>query len=88
MPEIKTNNEIKSLSDAVVKMTEDMRSYVLEIIRAEDEAQRMQELANRDALTGIRNKTAYDNEITRLQSRLKHGDTKIGLAVVDLNYFY
>ena len=85
-PEIETNNEIKSLSDAVVKMTEDMRSYVLEIIRAEDEAQRMQELANRDVLTGIRNKTAYDNEITRLQSRLKHGDTKIGLAVVDLNF--
>ena len=85
-PRMTKNNEIKSLSDAVVKMTEDMRNYVLEIIRAEDKAQRMQELANRDALTGIRNKTAYDNEIKRLQGKLEHGDTKIGLAIADLNF--
>ena len=85
-PKITANNEIKSLSDAVVKMTEDMRTYVVEIISAEDKAQKMQELANRDALTGIRNKTAYDNEIKRLQGKLEQGDTKIGLAVVDLNF--
>ena len=32
---MKTDNEIKSLSDAVVKMTEDMRDYVSDIINAE-----------------------------------------------------
>jgi diguanylate cyclase (GGDEF) domain len=78
-PELKTNNEIKSLSDAVVKMTEDMRDYVSDIISAEEKAANMQELANRDALTGIRNKTAYDAAIAGIQ------DTKVGLAVVDLN---
>ena len=85
-PEMKTNNEIKSLSDAVVKMTEDMREYVSEIIKAEKKAKNMQELANRDSLTGIRNKTAYDNEIKRLQTMIQNGEKKVGIAVVDLNY--
>ncbi len=85
-PEITTNNEIKSLSEAVVKMTDDMRDYVEDIISAESRADEMHELANRDKLTGIRNKTAYDEELRQLQARLDKGDTSIGLAVVDLNY--
>ena len=85
-PEITTNNEIKSLSEAVVKMTDDMRDYVEDIISAESRADEMHELANRDKLTGIRNKTAYDEELRQLQTRLDKGDTSIGLAVVDLNY--
>ena len=78
-PALKTDNEIKSLSDAVVKMTEDMREYVTDIISAEEKAASMEELANHDALTGVRNKTAYCSEISQI------ADTKVGLAVVDLN---
>ena len=78
-PEIKQDNEIKALSDAVVKMTEDMREYVADIINAEEKAMNMQILANRDALTGIRNKMAYENEISSID------DIKVGLAVIDLN---
>ena len=85
-PSLAVNNEIKSLSDAVVKMAEDMRGYVSDIIQAENKAERLHELANRDPLTGIRNKTAYDNEIKRLQAGLEQGDTKFGLAIIDLNY--
>ena len=85
-PSMKTDNEIRSLSDAVVKMTEDMRDYVTDIISAEKKAANMQELANRDALTGIRNKTAYDNDMKRIAVKLKDGDTKVGLAIVDLNF--
>ena len=86
VPELKTNNEIKSLTDAFVKMTRDIRDYVSDIISAESEARRMQELAHRDTLTGIRNKTAYDKEIKLLQTRLESGETKFGIAIVDLNY--
>ena len=46
----------------------------------------MQALANRDALTGIRNKTAYDNEIRRLEWRLEDGLTEFGIAMIDLNF--
>ena len=85
-PPMKADNEIKSLSDAVIKMTEDMRDYVSDIISAEKKAANMQELANRDALTGIRNKNAYDHEIRRAGVKLAMGDDKVGLAIVDLNY--
>lgn len=85
-PVVETDNEIKALSDAVVKMTEDMRDYVSDIISAEKMAANMQELANRDALTGIRNKTAYNFEISRVEEAIREGETKVGLAVVDLNF--
>ena len=64
-PEIHTRNEVESLSFAVKQMSEDMRDYVSGIIDAESHAKQMTELANRDALTGIRNKTAYDTEIKK-----------------------
>ena len=85
-PDMRMNNEIKSLSDAFVKMTEDMREYVADVISAEKKAANMQELANRDALTGIRNKTAFDNEIKRIEVKIEDGETAFGLAIVDLNY--
>ena len=85
-PVMKTDNEIKALSDAVVKMTEDMRDYVSEVVNAEKKAANMQELANRDALTGIRNKTAYDNELKMVATKLEDGETKVGIAMVDLNH--
>ena len=85
-PEIHTDNEVEALSDAVVKMTEYMREYVTDVVSAEKKAANMQELANRDALTGIRNKTAYDHEIKKIEVRLEDGETKVGLAMVDLNY--
>ncbi len=85
-PEIRNDNEIKSLSDAIVMMTEDMRDYVTDIISAEKKAENMQQLANRDALTGIRNKTAYDGEIERVRESIQAGDTELGLAMIDLNF--
>ena len=85
-PEIKPDNEVKALSEAVVKMTEHMKEYVSDIISAETKAANMQELANSDALTGIRNKTAYDNEIRRIEEMPEGENTGIGLAIVDLNY--
>jgi len=80
-PVLKSENEIKSLSDAVVQMTEDMREYVNDIISAEKKAASMEEIANHDSLTGVRNKTAYNSMILQIAD-----DKKVGLAVVDLNY--
>ncbi|MBQ7581810.1 MAG: GGDEF domain-containing protein [Lachnospiraceae bacterium] len=46
----------------------------------------MKKLANRDALTGIRNKTAFDAEIERVKEGIAKGNTKVGLAMIDLNF--
>lgn len=93
-PEIRKNNEVSSLSNAITKMTADMRNYVEGIILAERNAElmkqhasQMSELATRDALTGIRNKTAYDREIKKMEYELELGNLlNFGIAMIDLNY--
>ena len=86
-PYINSNNEVKNLSLAMVQMSEDMKDYVKGIISAEQKASEMTELANKDALTGIRNKTAYDNEIKKMEYELETGEIRaFGIAMIDLNF--
>ena len=93
-PEIHTDNEVESLSHAVTQMTEDMQDYVTDILNAEKEAAtvkqreaQMRTLANSDALTGIRNKTAYDKELEKLAIELDFNEDYIfGIAMIDLNF--
>ena len=50
-------------------------------------ASQMSELANKDALTGVRNKTAYDKEIIRMEYALSVGkQTAFGIGMIDLNF--
>ena len=93
-PSFYVKNEVYVLSNAVVKMTSDMRNYVDDVIAAErkasimqEQANQMSELANKDSLTGIRNKTAYDKEIKNLEYDLGRGRLdKFGIGMIDLNF--
>lgn len=86
-PEIHTENEVEDLAGAVNQMTIDMREYVEGIVQAERTASQMTELANKDSLTGVRNKTAYDSETARLENDLQSGNlSAFGIAMVDLNF--
>ena len=93
-PDIRTDNEVESLSKAITKMTEDMRDYVSDIITAEEKTRDMRELADSmrelavvDALTGIRNKAAYVREALKLTYELAEDPSlRFGLAMIDLNY--
>ena len=62
VPEIQTENEVESLSNAVVKMSEDIRDYAQGIADAEEESKR-QSIALGEALTAAqeanRAKTAF-----------------------------
>ena len=91
--DIHTHDEIESLSSSIFSMVEDIRNYASDLIDKDKKISDMQDknsqlevLANRDSLTGIRNKTAYDNEIKSLEWNLKLGKTEFGIGVVDLNY--
>lgn len=93
-PVIRSDSEVRSLSEAITQMTEDMRGYVSEILSAEARANSMRELADQmselavaDTLTGIRNKNAFAREVEKLERELE-GDRTIhfALAMVDLNY--
>ena len=59
-----------------------------------ERADAMNELATKDALTGIRNKTAYDNEVRRIEWKMSSNEklepwekvsASIGIAVYDSN---
>jgi methyl-accepting chemotaxis protein len=60
VPEIHTQNEIETLSHAFIQMSEAMQNYVRSTARAESALAKMEVLANKDSLTSVRNKTAFD----------------------------
>ena len=84
-PEIHTNNEVESLANAVVKMSHDMRNYVESVIEAEKKVQILDELATKDALTKVRNKTSYDKFAEEIDSRIRQGEAQFAVAMMDLN---
>ena len=53
----------------------------------QERADAMSELATKDALTGIRNKTSYDQEVKKLEWKMG-GDENLqfAIAMIDLNY--
>lgn len=89
---IKTGDEIEALAVSMKKMESDIGDYINKLVETNREltesksyAVKMTELANRDSLTGVRNKTAYDNEVKRIESEIAAGQTEFGVAIVDMN---
>lgn len=90
----KGRNEITALSEQVADMIKNLDSYMTTLTQTVDELKATQKKATelgiqaeRDSLTGIRNKTAYDNEVQLIEWHM-HRDNfkKFGIAMVDLNY--
>ena len=91
--DIDKNDEIGQLLSSMKQMETDMNTNINKLIdtkvalkETEAKARSMHELAVKDALTGIRNKTAYDNEVQILEKDIVDGFNEFGLAMVDLNF--
>lgn len=91
-PEIHTENEIQSLSDAISQMSEDMKNYVIDVLAAEKRAETAEgeveditKFANVDALTQAKSKVAYDAKKTELAAQVAEGKAKFAMVVVNLN---
>lgn len=92
--EIAGNDEIYDLAKQTSLMISEMQNYTKslldknkELMDAQEKIRSANELANKDALTGIRNKTAYDNEVAKIESLIANENyDKFGIAMVDLNY--
>lgn len=82
-PDIHTGNEIEGLSKAILKMADDIVEYVRVLASTEHRAEELGELATKDSLTGVRNKTAYDRVVHDMEE-LKEKD--YGVVMIDLNY--
>ena len=99
IPEIKTGDELQSLSEALREMTYRMKAYVDMLLQSQSrmdsleqdlsdskiKAIQLGEMAVKDELTGIRNKTAYDLDAEKLATGADEGKTAFGIAIADLN---
>ena len=80
------NDEVGDMSRRLNAMVENLKLTRIELSDSQQHAEAMAELANKDALTGLKNKNAYDKEIRRLDAELAVGMTEFGIAMIDLNF--
>ncbi len=88
----RNGDEISALSKETAKMMLELDKYLKHLSNANNElsetkrhADELQALANRDPLTGIRNKSAYEDEIRKLEWDVAGGADSFGIGIVDLN---
>lgn len=91
-PESDVNNEVSVLSDSVVKLSEDMRNYVIEIIDAQktnkdlkDHVDEMSSIVFKDSLTRVSNKAAYDKATETLRKEIEDGTAEFAILMMDVN---
>ena len=90
---IKTKDEVEELANAMGEMEKDINRQINELkdmnvklIETKQEANLMTELANKDGLTGVRNKISYDSTVKDLSEKINSGaKVHFGIAMIDLN---
>ena len=87
------NDEIADLAKQTAAMILELENYMANLLKTSQDlslarktADVMNELATTDALTGIKNKTAYDNEVRRIEKEMTVGSIEFGIAMIDLNF--
>ncbi len=91
---IYTNDEIAELTESVKLMENDIHLKISELTAmneelaaSQKETKRMSVLANKDALTGALNKTAYNHITEKMDEDISKGRMgDFGVAMIDLNY--
>lgn len=91
---VKTKDELEDLAKSMRKMEEDVHNKIneltqmnKELVASQQQTKKMTELANRDGLTGVQNKIAYNAEVERINSEIKvDSNIEFGIVMIDLNY--
>ena len=85
IPEIRTGNEVESLANASKNMFEDMREYVKDLVKQEKELAKLSTMANRDPLTRVGNRNAYESFAEALQLKMSEGPQEYAVLVMNTN---
>lgn len=80
------NDEVGDMAKQLNVMVDKLKNARSSLKDSQQRAEEMTQLATRDALTGIRNRTAYDREVQEMEWSMDDGLTDFGMAVVDLNF--
>ena len=84
--EIKTHDEIENLYAAFLKTTSDSMHYFENLKRSKIQLAVMDELAHKDALTGLKNKAAYNEYTAKLDADIFEGKASFAIIMIDVNY--
>ncbi len=94
--DIHTHDEIEDLSESMKKMELDLNDKITNLLQTTNElnasrmeVSKMSEIVMKDAMTGVRNKRAYDHDMQILEQSLSDdaivSAPAFGLAVIDMN---
>lgn len=84
--EIHTHDEIENLYSAFLKTTSDSMLYFENFKRSKIQLAVMDELAHKDALTGLKNKTAYNEMTALLDADIAEGKADFAIIMIDVNF--
>ena len=91
--EVTNGDEISAIMAKFAEMIYELARYMqnlskttLDLQSTKQKAMELSELALKDSLTGIRNKTCYDKELQRIEWEIASGLTEFGVAMIDLNF--
>ena len=91
--EVTNEDEISVIMAKFADMIYELELYIQNLTKTKKDLQdtrqqaiELNELAMKDSLTGIRNKTGYDKEVQKLEWELADDLTEFGVAMIDLNF--
>ena len=91
---VKSHDELNELAESIKNMENGVVQRFNEIIEVnealldqEKQTEKMTRIANRDSLTGVGSKTAYDYQAEQINVQIANKEKLVfGLAMIDLNY--
>ena len=91
--EVTNKDEISTIMEKFADMIHELERYMQNLTKTQQDLQDSQqkaielnELAIKDSLTGIRNKTGYDKEVQKIEWEIADGLTEFGVVMIDLNF--
>lgn len=79
------NDEIGDITSGMNEMVDRLNFTLKELMSSQQHADAMSRLATLDSLTGIRNKTAFDNQLEVLEEEFEKDEKEFGFVMIDLN---
>ena len=90
---IKTGDEIENLYIALIRTTENLLNYLKHLQKARTQVADMQvkvlemdEIAHKDVMTGVKNKTAYEEAAALLDKKILSAHAQFCIVMVDVNF--
>ena len=72
----------KSFDDEVGELADAMNASLVKI---NESVSTIKKMAYHDELTGVKNHTAYEEEVRKLEQSIKDGEAEFGIAMLDMN---